>query len=104
VDQIAQPNPQWSGTQPDPGSSRGPYRIYNIGSNNPVELAKFIETIEHCTGKKAEKNLLPMQPGDVVATYANVDGLINDIGYKPETQLEQGIEQFVQWYRDFYKV
>jgi len=104
LDQIAQPNPQWSGVQPDPSTSRGPYRIYNIGSNNPVELARFIETIEHCTGKKAEKNLLPMQPGDVVATYANVDGLINDVGYKPETQLEQGIEQFVQWYRDFYKV
>jgi UDP-glucuronate 4-epimerase len=104
LDQIAQPNPQWSGAQPDPSTSRGPYRIYNIGSNNPVELARFIETIEHCTGKKAEKNLLPMQPGDVVATYANVDGLINDVGYKPETQLEQGIEQFVQWYRDFYKV
>jgi UDP-glucuronate 4-epimerase len=104
LDQIAQPNPQWSGAQPDPSTSRGPYRIYNIGSNNPVELARFIETIEHCTGKKAEKNLLPMQPGDVVATYANVDGLINDVGYKPETRLEQGIEQFVQWYRDFYKV
>ncbi|WP_018404337.1 NAD-dependent epimerase [Marinobacter gelidimuriae] len=104
LDQIAQPNPQWSGAQPDPSTSRGPYRIYNIGSNNPVELARFIETIEHCTGKKAEKNLLPMQPGDVVATYANVDSLINDVGYKPETQLEQGIEQFVQWYRDFYKV
>src|SRR5680860_1668441 len=104
LDQIAQPNPQWSGAQPDPSTSRGPYRIYNIGSNNPVELARFIETIEQCTGKKAEKNLLPMQPGDVVATYANVDGLISDVGYKPETQLEQGIEQFVHWYRDFYKV
>ncbi|AFP31234.1 NAD-dependent epimerase [Marinobacter sp. BSs20148] len=104
LDQIAQPNPQWSGAQPDPSTSRGPYRIYNIGSNNPVELARFIETIEQCTGKKAEKNLLPMQPGDVVATYANVDGLINDVGYKPETQLEQGIEHFVQWYRDFYQV
>jgi len=104
LDQIAQPNPQWSGAQPDPSTSRGPYRIYNIGSNNPVELARFIEAIEQCIGKKAEKNMLPMQPGDVVATYANVDGLINDVGYKPETQLEQGIEQFVQWYRDFYKV
>ena len=104
LDQIAQPNPQWSGAQPDPSTSRGPYRIYNIGSNNPVELARFIENIEQCTGKKAEKNLLPMQPGDVVATYANVDGLISDVGYKPETQLEQGIEQFVHWYRDFYKV
>ena len=104
LDQVAQPSPQWSGAQPDPSTSRAPYRLYNIGSNNPVELARFIEIIEQCTGKKAEKNLLPMQPGDVPATYANIDGLISDVGYKPETPVEQGIERFVQWYREFYNV
>ena len=104
LDQVAQPSPLWSGAQPDPSTSRAPYRLYNIGSNNPVELARFIEIIEQCTGKKAEKNLLPMQPGDVPATYANIDGLISDVGYKPETPVEQGIERFVQWYREFYNV
>ncbi len=104
LDQPAQSNPQWSGAEPDPSTSRAPYRLYNIGSNNPVELARFIEIIEQCTGKKAEKNLLPMQPGDVPATYADVDGLISDVGYKPETPVEQGIDNFVQWYRAFYRV
>ena len=104
LDNVAQPNDDWSGAQPDPGTSKGPYRIYNIGSNNPVELSRFIEIIEERVGKKAEKNLLPLQPGDVPATYANVDDLINDVGYKPSTTVEEGIANFVDWYRDFYKV
>ncbi|MDO6824624.1 NAD-dependent epimerase [Marinobacter sp. 1_MG-2023] len=104
LDQVAQPNSDWSGQAPDPGTSKAPYRIYNIGSNNPVELSRFIEIIEKRTGKKAQKNLLPMQPGDVVATYADVDDLISDVGYKPATGVEEGISNFVDWYREFYKV
>lgn len=104
LDQIAQPNKDWSGQAPDPGTSKAPYRIYNIGSNNPVELSRFIEIIEERTGKKAQKNLLPMQPGDVVATYANVDDLIRDVGYKPATGVEEGIGSFVDWYKEFYQV
>lgn len=104
LDKVALGNSEWSGAAPDPSTSKAPYRIYNIGSNNPVELSRFIEIIEERTGKKAQKNLLPMQPGDVQATYANVDGLINDVGYKPETSVEQGIASFVDWYREFYQV
>ncbi|MBQ0745399.1 MAG: NAD-dependent epimerase [Marinobacter sp.] len=104
LDQVALPNNDWSGQTPDPGTSKAPYRIYNIGSNNPVELSRFIEIIEERTGKKAQKNMLPMQPGDVVATYANVDDLISDVGYKPVTGVEEGIANFVGWYRDFYQV
>ncbi|MCH8500050.1 MAG: NAD-dependent epimerase [Marinobacter sp.] len=104
LDQVATGNGQWSGQSPDPGTSRAPYRIYNIGSNNPVELSRFIEIIEQKTGKSAVKNLLPMQPGDVPATYADVDALIEDVGYKPDTGVEEGIGRFVDWYRDFYKV
>ena len=104
LDHVAEPNPEWSGANPDPGTSKGPYRIYNIGSNNPVELSRFIEIIEDRVGKKAEKNLLPMQPGDVPATYANVDDLIDDVGYKPSTTVEEGIANFVDWYREFYGV
>ncbi len=98
------PNPQWSGETPDPGTSKAPYRLYNIGSHNPVELSRFIEIIEERVGKKAEQNLLPLQPGDVPATYANVDDLIEDVGYKPSTTVEDGIANFVDWYRDFYQV
>lgn len=104
LDQVAAPNNEWSGEAPDPSTSKAPYRIYNIGSNNPVELSRFIEIIEERTGKKAQKNLLPMQPGDVPATYANVDSLINDVGYKPKTSVEEGIANFVDWYREFYQV
>ncbi|SOB75113.1 UDP-glucuronate 4-epimerase [Marinobacter sp. LV10R510-11A] len=104
LDQVALGNTEWSGEAPDPSTSKAPYRIYNIGSNNPVELSRFIEIIEERTGKKAQKNLMPMQPGDVPATYANVDGLINDVGYKPETSVEEGIANFVDWYREFYQV
>ncbi|RBW49760.1 NAD-dependent epimerase [Marinobacter sp. F3R11] len=104
LDQVAVPNKDWSGAAPDPGTSKAPYRIYNIGSNNPVELSRFIEIIEKQTGKKARKNLLPMQPGDVPATYANIDDLIRDVGYTPKTSVEEGIANFVDWYRKFYQV
>ena len=104
LDSVATPNPEWSGETPDSGTSNAPYRLYNIGSNNPVELARFIEVLEECLGKKAEKNFLPLQPGDVPATYADVQDLIDDVGYRPETPVETGIKRFVDWYRDYYQV
>jgi UDP-glucuronate 4-epimerase len=104
LDHVAEPNPEWSGATPDSATSKAPYRIYNIGSNNPCELLRYIEIIEECVGKKAEKNLLPLQPGDVVATYADVDALIKDVDYKPSTPIEEGVAKFVDWYKDFYKV
>lgn len=104
LDHVAQTNPEWSGLKPDAASSKAPYRLYNIGSNNPTELARFIEIIEEKTGKSAEKNYLPMQPGDVEATYANVDSLIEDVGYRPATSLDEGLGHFVEWYRAFYRV
>lgn len=104
LDKPATPNPQWSGDDPDPATSNAPYRLYNIGSNSPIELMRYIEVLEECLGKKAEKNLLPLQPGDVPDTYADVDALINDVGYKPSTPIEVGIRRFVDWYRDYYKV
>jgi UDP-glucuronate 4-epimerase len=94
----------WDGNQPDPASSFAPYRIYNIGNNKPVELMQFIELIENKLGKKAIKNLLPIQEGDVPATYADVDDLIRDVGFKPETPIESGINNFIDWYIDYYKV
>lgn len=103
-DSVATANPDWSGADPDPGTSKVPYRLYNIGSNSPVELSRYIEIIEECVGKKAEKNLLPLQPGDVPATYADVDALIDDVGYKPETSVEAGIKNFVDWYKEYYGV
>ena len=104
LDHVAEPNPNWSGKDPDSATSKAPYRIYNIGSNNPCELLRYIEIIEECVGKKAIKNLLPLQPGDVPATYADVEALIQDVGYKPSTAIEEGVAKFVNWYRDFYKV
>ncbi len=103
-DHIAQPNPQWSSDQPDPGTSLAPYRIYNIGNNQPVELMYFIEVLEQCIGKKANKNFLPLQPGDVPATFADIDELVRDVDYKPDTPIEAGIANFVEWYRSYYKV
>jgi UDP-glucuronate 4-epimerase len=102
TDRIAAPNLAWSGDAPDPGSSSAPYKIYNIGNNNPVELMKFIEVLEDTLGKKAKKNLLPLQPGDVPATYADVDDLMKDVGFKPDTSVEVGIGRFVEWYRGYY--
>ena len=103
LDNVAAPNPAWSGANPDSATSKAPYRIYNIGSNNPCELLRYIELIEDNVGKKAEKNLLPMQPGDVMATYADVDALVKDVDYKPATPLEEGVANFVSWYKEFYK-
>lgn len=103
-DTIATANPEWSGDKPDPGTSKAPYRVYNIGNNNPVHLMTFIETLENALGKKAEKNMLPLQPGDVPATYANVDDLVRDMDYKPATSIETGISNFVKWYKEYFKV
>ena len=104
IDNVAAPNPDWSGDTPDSASSKGPYRLYNIGNNQPVELMHYIEVLEDCLGKKAEKNMLPLQPGDVPATYADVSDLVNDVGYKPDMSVEQGVANFVEWYRDFYRI
>jgi len=104
MDRVPAPNPAWSGGSPDPSTSYAPYKLYNIGNNNPVELMQFIEVLETCLGKKAEKNLLPIQAGDVPATYADVDDLINDVGFKPSTSIEEGIGKFVDWYKSYYKI
>lgn len=104
IDRVPQPNPQWSGDMPDSATSYAPYRLYNIGNHNPVELMKFIEVLESCLEKKAEKNLMPIQAGDVPATYADVDDLINDVGFKPATSIEDGIRKFVEWYKDYYGI
>ncbi|EPR44011.1 NAD-dependent epimerase/dehydratase [Desulfovibrio sp. X2] len=101
---VPEPNPKWSGLNPDPSSSPAPYKIYNIGNNNCVELERYIEVLENALGKKATRNYMDMQPGDVPATYANVDDLIEDVGFKPNTPIEKGIEKFVEWYRDYYKI
>ena len=102
LDRPAQPNERWSGDQPDPATSEAPYRLYNIGSNNPVALMDLIEEVERALGKKAQKKMMPQQPGDVLATYADVGALTTDVGFKSETKLRHGIEQFVRWYREFY--
>lgn len=103
-DRIAQPNPHWSGRNPDPGTSTAPYRVYNIGHPRPVELLRFIEVLEHTLGKKAEKRLLPLQAGDIPATWADVEDLMHDVGFRPVTTIEEGIPRFVQWYREYYRV
>jgi UDP-glucuronate 4-epimerase len=99
---IPQPNPNWDALRPDPGSSSAPYRVYNIGNHQPESLLHFIETLEHCLGKTAVKNLLPLQPGDVVSTCADVADLQRDIGFKPHTTIEEGLAVFVKWYLDYY--
>ncbi len=104
LDRVAAPNPEWSGDKPDSASSLAPYRLYNIGNNNPVELREYISVLEECLGIKAKQNLLPLQPGDVPDTYANVEALVQDTGYKPETTIQEGIANFVEWYREYYKV
>lgn len=101
---IPAPNPDWRGDRPDPASSFAPYKIYNIGNNNPVELLYFIEALESSLNKKAKMNFLPMQPGDVPATYADVNDLIADVGFKPATPIEEGIRKFVAWYREYYQI
>jgi UDP-glucuronate 4-epimerase len=104
LDNTATPNKEWSGDNPDSATSYAPYRLYNIGNSQTVELMTYIEALEKALGKKAEKNLLPMQPGDVPATFADVDALVKDVGFKPSTTIEEGIGKFIEWYRDYYKV
>lgn len=102
IDRIPQGNSNWSGYNPDPGTSKAPYKIYNIGNNNPVELLHFINVIEQCLGIEAQKNMLPLQLGDVTMTYADVDDLIADVGFKPSTSIELGVQRFIEWYRNYY--
>jgi len=104
IDRQPQPNPQWNGDSPDPATSYCPWRIYNIGNNKKEKLMRYIEVLEECLGRKAEKNFLPLQDGDVPATFANVDDLVRDIEFKPATTIEEGIQEFVRWYRDYYQV
>ena len=99
---LPEANPGWDGDAPDPGTSSAPYKVYNIGNNNPVELITFIEVIESVLGKKARKEFMDMQPGDVAATYADVDDLMVDVGFKPATPIETGIKRFVEWFKEFY--
>jgi len=104
LDKVAEPDHEWSGDTPDPATSAAPWRIYNIGNSSPVELLHYIEVLEECIGKKVEKNLLPMQPGDVPATWADVQALTDDVDYKPSTTVEQGVANFVEWYKEYYQV
>jgi UDP-glucuronate 4-epimerase len=103
MDHTAKPNGDWDSAKPDPGTSRAPYRLYNIGNQQPVELMRYIEVIEECVGKKAEKNMLPLQPGDVPDTWADTEDLGRDVGYQPSTPVEEGVRRFVDWYLEFYR-
>jgi UDP-glucuronate 4-epimerase len=102
VDQPAAPNPAWDSVRPDPGTSFAPYRLYNIGNNNPVELMVLIELLEQALGRKAIRNFVDMQPGDVPATYADVEALAQDVGFTPATPIEEGVRRFAQWYLQYY--
>jgi UDP-glucuronate 4-epimerase len=104
LDKVPEPNPDWSSDAPDSASSNAPFKIYNIGNNEPVELMHYIKVLEDCLGKKAEMNMLPLQPGDVPDTYADVQDLVKDVGYKPATSVEDGVARFVEWYREYFKV
>jgi UDP-glucuronate 4-epimerase len=104
LDKPAQPSEEWDSAEPDPGTSKAPYRLYNIGNSKPVELLDYIRVLEGCLGMKAEMNMLPIQPGDVPDTYADVQALIDDTGYSPSTKVEDGVASFVEWYADYYKV
>jgi UDP-glucuronate 4-epimerase len=101
-DRIPEADAAWDAVAADPGTSAAPYRLYNIGNNNPVELLRFIEVLEECLGKKAEKRLLPLQPGDVPATCADIHDLMRDVGFRPHTPIEEGIPRFVAWFREYY--
>jgi UDP-glucuronate 4-epimerase len=103
LDHLPEPDPQWRGDDPDPGTSPAPYRLYNIGNNNPVKLMDFIGAIEAALGREAEKEMLPIQPGDVPATYADVDALQEAVGFRPSTPLKTGVERFIAWYREYYQ-
>ncbi len=104
LDHVATPDQNWSGDHPDAATSKAPYRLYNIGNHQPVELMRFIEVLEECLGRTAEKNFLPMQQGDVPATYADVKALMDDVGYAPKTPIEVGIARFVEWYKSYYSI
>lgn len=104
IDNPPKGRQDWSGEKPDPSCSKAPYKVYNIGNSSPVLLMDFIEAIEKAIGKTAEKNLMPIQPGDVPATWANVDDLVEDLDYKPDTSIQEGVNKFVEWYRDFYEI
>ncbi len=99
---VAQPNAAWNSDAPDPASSTAPFRIYNIGNNQPVPLLRYIEVLEDCLGRKAQKNFLPLQPGDVPETFADIDDLVRDVGYRPATPIEEGVRQFVDWFCEYY--
>ena len=103
-DRVASPNPIWNSAAPDPATSSAPFRLYNIGNNKPVELLRYIEVLEECLGRKAQKNMLPLQLGDVPDTEADVEDLVRDVGYRPATPVEEGVRRFVDWYREFYNV
>ena len=102
TDTVARPNPDWNGDHPDPGTSKAPYRLYNIGNSRPVDLMKYIGLLEEYLGRVAEKNMLPLQPGDVPDTWADVEDLANDVGYRPSTPVEEGVKKFVDWYLEYY--
>ena len=104
ADRPAEGDPSWNGDHPDPARSRAPYRVYNIGNHQPVELMRLIELLEQCTGRAVERNYLPMQPGDVLETYADVDDLMQDVGFRPATSIEDGIRRFVDWYREYHQI
>jgi len=104
LDRVPEPDPLWSGDDPDSATSNAPYRLYNIGNNKPVELMEYIEVLERCLGKEAQKTLLPLQPGDVPDTYADVHDLVRDTGYQPATPVAAGVERFVEWYRGYFGV
>jgi UDP-glucuronate 4-epimerase len=104
LDQVPTADPAWSGAAPDPATSSAPYRLYNIGCHRPVNLLHYIEVLEQCLGRQAEKRLLPLQPGDVPDTWADVTELVADLGYQPVTSVEEGVGRFVQWYREYYQV
>ena len=104
IDHVAAPNPAWNGDAPDSATSYCPWRVYNIGNNNKEKLMRYIEVLEDCLGKKAQKNFLPMQPGDVPATYADVSDLVKAVGFQPATSIESGVCRFVEWYRQYYKI
>jgi len=104
MDHVAEPNADWNSDDPDPATSNAPYRIYNIGNNRPIELMQYIEVLENCLGRKAEKNMLPLQPGDVPDTYADSQSLVDAVGYQPATPVEEGVARFVEWYVDYYNI
>jgi len=104
MNKIPEPNPSWNGNNPQPSTSYAPYKLYNIGNNNPVDLMRFIGILEEYLGKRAKKNLMPLQKGDIPSTYAHIEDLINDVGFKPSTPIEIGIKRFVDWYKEYYRI